>query len=56
MGKSRNISDFWKELGFYRDKTEMSEKYPATSKELRCNKTPFIPYPVIESFHNRETI
>lgn len=50
MGTSRNVCDFWRELGFYRNKKDLSEKFPKESKEVRCNRTPFIVYPVIETF------
>lgn len=50
MGKVRNICDFWKELGFDRHKKNLSEQFPNESRELRCNKTPVISYPVIEQF------
>ncbi len=50
MGKVRNICDFWRELGFYRNKKKLAEQYPKESKEVRCNRTPYIDYPLIESF------
>lgn len=56
MGTKRNICDFWKELGFHRHKKNLSEQYPVESKELRCDRTPCIPYPIIESFTNKRKV
>ena len=50
MGKTRNIQSFWKELGFDPQGSSISNKYPKSSKRLRCELTPSIDYPVIEKF------
>ena len=31
-------------------KKKLAEQYPKESKEVRCNRTPYIDYPLIESF------
>ena len=50
LGNERSIAEFWKELGFYRDKTTIKDKFPSNSKTIRCDKTPTIDYPILESF------
>ena len=52
LGNIRNINNFWKELGFNSNGNTLKDKYPEKSKHLRCNKTPVIIYPYIESFIN----
>jgi len=53
MGSDRKISNFWKELGFNRKGTTLKDKFPASSKLNRCDKTIQIPYPIKEFFYNR---
>lgn len=52
MGKVRHIAHFWKELGFNRRGNNLQDKYPAVSKEFRCNNTPKVKYPITEQFMN----
>ena len=52
MGKYRRIQDFWKELGFNTTGQVLRDKYPLSSKNVRCNLTPYINYPLIEKFNN----
>ena len=50
FGKVRDINEFWKELGFNKKGKTLKEKYPKLSKTFRCDNTPIIIYPHIETF------
>ena len=50
MGNVRTIESFWKKLGFYRDKSNIKDKYPASSKIANCDNTHIINYPFKEDF------
>jgi len=50
FGQVRDINEFWKELGFNKKGETLKDKYPKSSKVLRCDNTPVIIYPHIETF------